>query len=100
MSGLQIFAADGGLLVDTDTSVAVILNSVLIGGSNQAQSGSIVDSRLSLGRPFFLVTTLEVNGFIGYRPNVTFGNGVVNWSWPPQNSGTPYPRARFIYGFK
>ncbi|WP_084581791.1 hypothetical protein [Sphingomonas azotifigens] len=100
MAGLRVWAPDGLQIIDTGTSVALILGSVLLGGNDQTQSGSFTDDRLLLGRPYFLVTTLEVNGFIGYRPNVSFSGNVVSWSWPPQYGGTPYPRCRFIYGLK
>lgn len=99
-AGLQIWREDGLLVIDTQTSVALICGSVLIGGANQAQSGSFTDDRLSLGRPYYIVTTLEVNGFIGYRPNVTFSGNTVSWSWPVQYGGISYPRCRFIYGLK
>lgn len=91
---------DGFALFDAGKSVALILGSALIGGANQAQSGSFQDPRLPLGRPYFLVTSLEVNSFIGYRPNVTFSGTTISWEWPANYAGAPYPRARFIYGLK
>lgn len=102
---LRTWGPDGSLIVDADSSVALVLGSVTIGGDNQAQSGSITDARLLLGRPFHIVTTVEVNGFIGYRPIVRFNGTQVNWSWP-QNTGDgsggtlPFPKTRFIYGLK
>lgn len=105
MAGLKVWTPSGRQVVDTESSVALILDVVTIGGGNQAQSGVINDARLVLGRPFYLVTTLEVNGFIGYRPEVTFGPLTVSWRWP-QNSGDgqggtlAFPRCRFIYGLR
>jgi hypothetical protein len=91
---------DGLVTIDTQDSALLILGSALIGGSNQAQSGSFGDSRLTLGTPWFLVTSVEVTGFVGYRPNVSFNGTTLTWSWPPQYSGNAYPRTRFIYGVR
>lgn len=105
MPGLKVYRPDGLQVVDVGSGVALPLNSVLIGGDNQSQSGTVYDSRLTSGNPYYLVTTLEVNGFIGYRPNITFSGGTLYWSWPPNTGngagGTlPYPRCRFIYGLR
>lgn len=100
MAGLQLFGPDGSLVVDTDTSVGLILGTVTVGGDDQTQTGTFYDDRLWLGRPFSIVTTIEVNSFIGYRPDVRIAGNKVTWSWPPQYGALPYPRARFIYGLK
>lgn len=100
MSGLQIYRENGDLLIDVDTSVALPLGVVNVGGANQAQSGEFYDDRLWLGRPFSLVTSIEVNSFIGYRPLVRIAGNKVTWTWPPQYGALPYPKARFIYGLK
>lgn len=97
---IQIWDETGFQILDTESSVALILGSVLIGGDNQSQSGSFTDSRLPLGRPYSLVTSLEVTGFIGYIPTITFSGTTVSWSWPQQYGAISYPRTRFIYGFK
>lgn len=100
MAGLQTFGPDGSLIVDAGSNVACVLGIVTIGGSNQAQAGSLTDARLLLGRPFARVVTLEVNSFIGYSPTVRFNGNKVTWSWPPNYGGLAYPVARFIYGLK
>ncbi|MCI1143233.1 hypothetical protein MOP88_14430 [Sphingomonas sp. WKB10] len=101
MAGIQVFRQSDGLkIISTQDSALLILGSVLIGGSNQAQSGSLNDSRLTLGDPWFLVTSLEVTGFVGYRPDVSFSGATLSWSWPAQYSGNAYPRTRFVYGVR
>ncbi|UYY77488.1 hypothetical protein [Sphingomonas sp. R1] len=101
MAGLEVWRQSDGLkIIDTQDSALLILGSALIGGPNQAQSGSFGDGRLTLGTPWFLVTSVEVTGFVGYRPNVSFSGTTVTWSWPPQYSGNAYPRTRFIYGVR
>jgi hypothetical protein len=105
-SGLQIFGPDGTITVDTDSSVGLVLGIVTIGGEfDQSPTGSVADSRISLGWPYAVVTNVEVNSFIGYMPTIWFNGTTVQWSWPPQYGDgqggvQPYPRARFIYGLK
>lgn len=98
--GLQLFTPDGLLFLDTDSSVACILGSVVVGGADQTQSGSFTDPKLALGRPFAVVTSVEVNSFIGYKVNVSISGTTVNWSFPANTPGNPYPRCRFVYGLR
>lgn len=98
--GLQLFDTTGFMFLDTDSSVACVLGSVAVGGADQTQSGSFTDPKLALGRPFAVVTSVEVNSFIGYKVTVTISGTTVSWSFPPNNPGNPYPRCRFIYGLR
>ncbi|MDG2532080.1 hypothetical protein P6144_00320 [Sphingomonas sp. HITSZ_GF] len=98
--GLQLFDTNGFMFLDTDSSVACVLGSVVVGGSDQTQSGSFTDLKLSLGRPFAVVTSVEVNSFIGYKVNVSISGTTVSWSFPANTGSNPYPRCRFIYGLR
>lgn len=99
-TGLQLFTPDGFMFLDTDSSVACILGSVVVGGPDQTQSGSFTDPKLALGRPFAVVTSVEVNSFIGYKVSVSISGTTVSWTFPPNFGTAPFPRCRFIYGLR
>lgn len=54
-SGLQVWAPDGRLKIDTSTISFNLLGELTVGGAGFPKTGSIYESRFSLGTPFFAI---------------------------------------------
>jgi hypothetical protein len=89
-AGLQVFDANGNIILDATYRVMRIVGNRYLDANNR--SGQITDSRLAQG------------GFVSFQPSVTCGdgylsggvicptflisNGVLTWSYPAMNNAT------------
>jgi len=99
-TGLQVWAQNGTLLIDTTSSVALILGTFAIGGAGSAQSGSITDARLGNGRPFAFQLLGGIPGADNKEAIITTSANGVSWSYPSAEATyeSDRPRATIMYG--
>lgn len=99
-TGLQVWSPSGALMIDTSTSVVLMLGTFAVGGQGTPQSGSIYDARLSNGRPFYFMLLGGIPGVDNNEVNVTFSGDTLTWSYPkPDGSaGNIRPNATIMYG--
>jgi len=83
--GLQIWDANGQLILDTTYRVARRLGTVTTGMSN----GSLNIPDLSQGQPFFISEALRDPGSYYVIPSVSISGTTLSWSFPSQ-----YPEQR------
>ena len=101
--GLQIFNADGNIIMDyTERGYQVYGTHTITGGSNA--SGTITDSRIKAGSTFIIPYNITLDGktvsgamdeyyaqFMGIQPDFTISDGQINWRYGPA------PRSRGAY---
>lgn len=94
-TGLQVWAPDGTLLIDTTTSVVLILGTFALGGGGFPQSGSVVDERLRNGRPYAFMLVSGVPAADGSDVVITTTANSIDWSFPV---GDLRPACVVMYG--
>jgi hypothetical protein len=82
LAGVQVWAPDGTILIDTNTSVALILGTFAIGGTGSPQSGSVTDARLANGRPYAFMLLGGIPGANNQEAEVTVSGTTVTWRYP------------------
>ena len=91
-SGLEVFNADGSVLVTMNTYYGRVLGQIDIvlpfGWANRFQTGSVTDPGLALGTPFsFFIPSRAAPGSGGASaycyicPRVTFAGTVLTWAY-------------------
>ncbi len=87
MQGLQVFDANGNVLVDTNKRIGKILGQMTIySGSSGDRTATAIDDRLTKGKPFYLLMgeIREKNkifvDFNGNQVTLRFGNYVDTYS--------------------
>ena len=94
-AGLQVWDANGALILDTSTRVGTLIGSVNTGAVNGAIAVSLI------GEPLFVVKQLSFPLYTVYIfPNVSIAGGVLSWVYPPPFN--PYQAnvaVRIFYGF-
>ena len=87
MQGLQVFDANGKILVDTNKRIGKILGQMTISsGGLGNRTATAIDDRLTKGKPFYLLTgeIREKNkifvDFNGNQVTLRFGNYVDTYS--------------------
>lgn len=97
---MKVWNAAGVLTLDSTTRVGKILGNFSIGGAGTSQTGSVTDSGLSMGTPFYFATI--TSGFPGYDkyPLFSFSGTTLNWSYPDADSTylSSRPTHDVIYG--
>lgn len=92
-AGLQIFNADGKLILDyTERGYQIYGSKKITGGKNA--SGTITDSRIKAGSTFIIVCNITLDGahvsgamdeyhaqFMGIQPEFTITNGQITWRY-------------------
>ncbi len=101
--GLQIWKADGTLMLDTSLSVLMELGTTTIGGST-VQTGSLTETNFTLGNPFAVVMSVEMsltNQSITYAPILTISGTTLSWNFPEIFAGEGQtPLTRIMWGLK
>ena len=101
--GLQIFNADGNIIMDyTERGYQVYGTRTITGASNA--SGTITDSRIKAGSTFIIPYNITLDGktvsgamdeyyaqFMGIQPDFTISDGQIIWRYGPA------PRSRGVY---
>jgi hypothetical protein len=89
-AGLQVFDANGNIILDATYRVMRIINSINIGQTNP--SGSITDSRLSQGGwASFQPAVQPGAGFLSggiLMPEFSITGDTLTWSYPAVNNAT------------
>ena len=90
--GLQVWDQFGTLILDTNMRLGRILGTATIGTTN----GSVSDSNLSTGSPFWIVINESAFG-MGEQPEITFAGTTLSWTWTVSGSGSN-PTCTLLYG--
>lgn len=71
--GLQVWNAAGNLIVDTNTSLGIILGTHTI--TKSSGNGSLIVPNLALGTPFFLFVAVTASFF----PAISISGTTISW---------------------
>ena len=78
--GLQIWDANGVSVLDATTRAGLIIGNASTGVSD----GSVTDSRLGFGTPFWFCTLKSFTvGDIPIIPIISFSGTTITWQFPP-----------------
>lgn len=108
--GLQVFNADGDLMLDYTEATCQIYGTKTIVGSRNG-SGTITDSRIKAGSTFIVPYNITLNGIStdtpekewygqveGIQPEFTISNGKITWKYGALSSRGAYIGMTILYG--
>jgi hypothetical protein len=99
-TGLQVWAQNGTLLIDTTTSVVLQLGIISIGGAGAPQSGAIADGRLGQGRPYAFQLLGGIPGYDNKEAVISISGTTLSWTFPEPDGSQPLnrPNTTILYG--
>jgi hypothetical protein len=99
-TGLQVWLPNGTLVVDTTTSVVLILGTFQIGGVGFPQTGTVTDNRLYNGRPYSFQLLGGIPGADNKEAVITASGNTITWRFPEADASQPLnrPNTTVMYG--
>lgn len=91
--GLRVWDEYGNETLTLDSRLMKFLGSIPVGGAGSAQSGSITDSRFSLGEPFWFVH-IDWGSYTpgGFDVEVKVTGNVLTWRYPSTDGSVVWKR--------